>query len=334
MVGTVPPLLVAATDPLVRGLLLQLLQEWGFQAQEAANLSELLERLAQSDYSLAVVEHLSPTHPQHDLWPVLPVFRGVAPQIPVVALYSETPPPEGPPLVASLLLADAVKRLRKTVERHARRSIDAPFNPRLALYLRSLWQWDIGTALSIAEDALGAGASIPEVFDGLLAAGLHQLGEWWGSGGCRVADEHGARVITEEVMIRVYARTPITPLGGRQALLACVPGEFHEIAIKMAGYLLRLEGWNVRLLGANTPAMDLVRLSERSNPNLVALSATVPVDKSVLSQVIAALKQRSTARVILGGDAFAGRAEALQLGADGYVAQVSQFIPVVQQSLS
>ena len=47
------------------------------------------------------------------------------------------------------------------------------------------------------------------------------------------------------------------------AVLACAPGEQHEIGLLMLAVLLRADGWQVAYLGADTPSADAVALAER-----------------------------------------------------------------------
>ncbi|MGE5618948.1 MAG: cobalamin-dependent protein [Sphingomonadaceae bacterium] len=331
MAVNTPPLLIVAMDPLLRGLITRLLEEWGFTSIEAGTVYQLLDRLAASDYSLAIVEYLEPAHPQRDLWPVFPILRTLAPQIPQVALYSDTIPPDGPQPMDRIHLSETAARLRVTVEKLARHSVGPPHNPRLALYLKSLWLADAGAAVTLADDALTEGATLEQVFDGLLAPALNSIGEWWGEGACRVADEHGARTITEEVMIRAYAKHVPAHLTGREAVLSCLPGEHHEIGLKMFYLLLRLRGWVVHCLGADTPILDFLRLSERRQPDLVGISATISPDPPTLRDLIAALRQLPKTRVILGGSGFSGKEQAIRLGGNGYAATVSEGMALVEQ---
>ena len=57
------------------------------------------------------------------------------------------------------------------------------------------------------------------------------------------------------------------------AVLACAPGEQHEIGLLMLAVLLRADGWQVAYLGADTPVLDAVALAERS---VRARSASAP----------------------------------------------------------
>ena len=61
---------------------------------------------------------------------------------------------------------------------------------------------------------------------------------------------------------------------GPLALLACPPGELHDLSLMMFGIVLNRNGWRVEYLGANTPIPELVRAVGRSRPELVVVAAT------------------------------------------------------------
>jgi len=326
-----PVVLVVESDAQVRALLVQLLTEWGYRVDDTDSLEGLLDRLSSSDYSLAVAEYIEPGHPRRDSWPVLAALQHLAPQIPVVAIYADSPPKPDANLVGAVQLPDLEEPLRAMAHRHARKSIGAPANPRLALCLRSLWLGDPDGALITIRDALHQGIPVANVFDDLLATAMHQFGEWWGAGSCRIADEHHATSVVDEVIARMLFLVHRAPPIDRRAVLACVPAELHNLGLKMAAFVLRLEGWRVHMLGANTPESDILAFVGRTGPDLVAISATIPVDLSDLSQLIASLKQRAGTRVVLGGQAFSGMEQAQALGADGYSSRVSELMPLVHR---
>ena len=63
---------------------------------------------------------------------------------------------------------------------------------------------------------------------------------------------------------------------GPYALLACPPGEQHELALLVFGIVLHRNGWRVRYLGANTPIEDLTQVTGDTRPSLIVLAATMP----------------------------------------------------------
>src|SRR4051794_13183165 len=61
---------------------------------------------------------------------------------------------------------------------------------------------------------------------------------------------------------------------GRLALLACPPGEQHELGLVRFGLLLREQGWTIAYLGAETPASELGTAAAELSPALVVIAAT------------------------------------------------------------
>ena len=47
------------------------------------------------------------------------------------------------------------------------------------------------------------------------------------------------------------------------AVLACAPGEHHDIGLLMLAVMLRADGWRVEFLGADTPVDAAVAFAER-----------------------------------------------------------------------
>lgn len=100
---------------------------------------------------------------------------------------------------------------------------------------------------------------------------LHDLGERWGEGTVTVAQEHFASNV-------LRGRLAGLALGwgagsGPRALLACPPGELHDIPLMIFGIALNRVGWRVTYLGSNTPLPDLRQAVEVTEPDLVVLAA-------------------------------------------------------------
>ena len=59
-------------------------------------------------------------------------------------------------------------------------------------------------------------------------------------------------------------------------MLACPPGEQHDIPLLAFGIVLHRSGWRVDYIGADTPVGDLVRTATETRPALAVLAATRP----------------------------------------------------------
>jgi MerR family transcriptional regulator, light-induced transcriptional regulator len=103
---------------------------------------------------------------------------------------------------------------------------------------------------------------------------LRRLGERWEKGTASVAQEHFASALLRErlmAMGRGWDRGD-----GPRALLACPPGERHDIGLVAFGLAARKLGWRVTFLGADTPIDTLAAASAELEPEAVVLSAVVP----------------------------------------------------------
>jgi hypothetical protein len=54
-------------------------------------------------------------------------------------------------------------------------------------------------------------------------------------------------------------------------VLACPPGELHDVSLIMFGLALRRRGWRITFLGADTPAEDIFATEERVAARLTVL---------------------------------------------------------------
>jgi MerR family transcriptional regulator, light-induced transcriptional regulator len=101
---------------------------------------------------------------------------------------------------------------------------------------------------------------------------LHGLGERWAVAETSVAQEHFASNIIGG-RLRSLAQGWGQGVGPR-AVLACPPGELHELGLLAFGLVLRERGWRITYLGADTPLRDIITLAELApEPAIVVLAA-------------------------------------------------------------
>jgi MerR family transcriptional regulator, light-induced transcriptional regulator len=103
---------------------------------------------------------------------------------------------------------------------------------------------------------------------------LHELGERWARVEASVAQEHFASALLRGRLLalaRGWGRGR-----GPQALLACVPGDQHDLGLICFGLALRAHGWRVTYLGADTPLPTLTETANLLQPALVVVSAALP----------------------------------------------------------
>jgi MerR family transcriptional regulator, light-induced transcriptional regulator len=159
----------------------------------------------------------------------------------------------------------------------------------LAALRQALDAFDEPAAQAVLDRAL-AGLSIPAVLREVVLPYLAGLGERWQRGTASVAKEHFASNVLRgrlAGLARGWGNGH-----GPQALLACPPGEQHDLALMIFGIVLHHHGWRIGYLGANTPAGELARAAEVSQPDLVVLAAARPETLEPIRAELTALADR------------------------------------------
>jgi DNA-binding transcriptional MerR regulator len=139
-------------------------------------------------------------------------------------------------------------------------------------------------------DRLVADLSLPAVLRDIVLPYLADLGERWRRGTASIAQEHFASNLLRG---RLAGLARGWGSGhGPQALLACPPGELHDLALMIFGIVLNRNGWRIDYLGTSTPVEELARAADRSRPDLIVLAATVPENLEPLRDELASLARR------------------------------------------
>ena len=153
---------------------------------------------------------------------------------------------------------------------------------------------------------------VDETLDGVIRPLLATIGERWAAGEISVAEEH---LVSEAVRSRLGHLLGDAGGGVRGvAVLACAPGERHELGLMMAAIALRRDGWKVVYLGADTPLEDAVALARRVSARIVGLSLAMREHAKALEQALAKTSLPDGVSLVLGG-AGSSPAVAKRLGA-------------------
>jgi DNA-binding transcriptional MerR regulator/methylmalonyl-CoA mutase cobalamin-binding subunit len=136
----------------------------------------------------------------------------------------------------------------------------------------------------------------------LIQPTLVEVGERWHRGEITIAHEHQA---THYLRGKLHHLLELagSPRHGPTVILACPPGEWHEIGALSIAIFLRRAGVRTHYLGANTPIIDLARFAREVKASAIMLSATSP-------EVIDALRPNAhllrevVPLVVYGGMAF------------------------------
>lgn len=132
---------------------------------------------------------------------------------------------------------------------------------------------DTTSLYALSEGWMNSGRGLDALFDTVFAPALAQVGEHWAAGTATVANEHTASAALGEVVNRLAAFVGHRPSRGT-AISACLAGEHHGLASRMAGLILRDAGYHTLVPGPDTPDDALLSLIETSAPSVVCLSAS------------------------------------------------------------
>lgn len=148
------------------------------------------------------------------------------------------------------LLEDAAARLLAGIERYDEAAVHAVLDETLA--------------------AFGLEAVLRDV----ILSTLRQVGADWEQGTLEISQEHFASNLIRGRLLalaRLWSRG-----GGPLVLLACAPGEAHDISLLAFGLLLRSYGWRILFLGADTPISTLAHTAKTTRPELAVLTSFDP----------------------------------------------------------
>ena len=126
---------------------------------------------------------------------------------------------------------------------------------------------------------------------------LQDLGERWQRGEASIAQEHFASALLRGRLLGLARGWGNGT--GPLALLACVPGDQHDLALICFGLALRAHGWRITFLGPDTPLATLGETALLLTPALVVLTATTAEQALAAHDDIAAVA--ATAPLALAG---------------------------------
>ena len=180
-------------------------------------------------------------------------------------------------------------------------------------------------------DRLLAVATVDTLLSEVVLPYLHELGERWVRGDASVAQEHFASSV---VRGRLLGLARGWGLGlGPTAVLACLPGEQHDLGLIAFGLALRSRGWRIVYLGSDSPIETVEEVSRQLDPSLVVLTAVSSERVEPVVTHLRALAGRH--RLALGGAAAGNGAleasGALALSGDP-VAEAARVTTLVQGS--
>lgn len=160
-----------------------------------------------------------------------------------------------------------------------------------------------------AIDRLLRTVSVETAIRDVLLPFMAQVGRGWETGDLDVADEHFASDLVRSRL----AALAVGPgsRSGPVALLACPPGEWHDIALKAFEVVLLRAGWRTRFLGPDSPLASVEAAAAVIGPDLVVLAGAAPEVFRLGEADLAAVRRLADGRTL----ALAGEGATPELAA-------------------
>jgi len=209
-------------------------------------------------------------------------------------------------LAAGLSAAEAA---REALAEPVAPAQDEPGPTAAAFQLRRALEALDDAAAHAAFDRLLADYSEQAVLAGIVLPLLHDLGAGWVRGEVSVAQEHFASNLLRGRLLglaRGWDRG-----SGPRAVLACPPGERHDLGLVIFGLALREHGWRITFLGADTPPDTLVETIRRLEPEALVFAVADAARLDGVAETVAALDGAPT--TIWAGGAGAGKLDGVRL---------------------
>jgi methanogenic corrinoid protein MtbC1 len=178
---------------------------------------------------------------------------------------------------------------------------------------------DIYAGAAMVERLLDAGECVAVVVEEVLRPAQIEVGRRWQINDWSVADEHAASAVTETaLMVAAGVRTHHIGSARGTLVLACAPGEWHTIPLRMASEVLAEARFDCHFLGGSVPPSHLRSYLEKVRPTALALTCSSPMSLEGAADSIV-VAHAAGVPVLVGGRGFGiDGHRASMIGADGW----------------
>ena len=138
------------------------------------------------------------------------------------------------------------------------------------------------------------------VTDKLLTPLMRELGERWANKRGSIAEEHFFGFYLRNKLGARFHHRSRTQTGPR-LLLACLPGDLHEIGLLLFALDACDQGFQTVLLGANMPLEELPAAVKKTKSDALVLSGVIEPTEKVITEQLPRLVNDISVPVFLGG---------------------------------
>ena len=186
--------------------------------------------------------------------------------------------------------------------------------------------------LQSIQSSITEGISPEEILHDGIIAGMGEVGRLFEEGEFFVPEMLiAARAVKEGLaVLKPYLlQANIQPQG--KVLIGTVKGDLHDIGKNLVSIMLEGAGYQIVDLGVDVDTAHFLEMIEKEKPDVLALSALLTTTMRSMEEVVQAVRKNAdgAVKVIVGG-APVTQKFADEIGADGYSADASKAVRLVE----
>lgn len=166
------------------------------------------------------------------------------------------------------------------------------------------------------------GTDLKDLYLKIFQPALYETGRLWHTGRITVAQEHYCTSAVQQIIAGFYPEIMKKEKIGQRMVASCVPGELHEVGVRMVADFFELSGWETIYLGSNVPTSSILHLLKIQKIPLIALSCTMSLHLNQVDTIIRMIRDDPDLKgikIIVGGYPFRTAPDLWRkIGADTY----------------
>ncbi len=179
------------------------------------------------------------------------------------------------------------------------------YEEQIRQYMEALFSKNTRKTLYLIQQFTESGIPVNDVYVEILAESMRRVGELWHTAQITVDAEHYCTSVTQMAMTQMYPLLFSSERKNRTLLCACPGTELHEMGARMVADIFENDGWDSIYLGAAVPEDAMLEAIRSNQPDLIALSVTMPQHLLVCRDLVNAIRREfPESRIAVGGKAF------------------------------
>lgn len=181
----------------------------------------------------------------------------------------------------------------------------AKYEAEIEQYMDSLFQRNSRKTMRLIPEFSEKGIPLSDIYVEILAESMRRVGDLWHTAKITVDTEHYCTSVTQMAMAQMYPLLFAHERKDKTLLCACPGTELHEMGARMVADLFENDGWDSIYLGAAVPEDAMLEAVATNQPDLIALSVTMPQHLLACQDLVSAIrKQYPDIKIAVGGKAF------------------------------